>query len=115
MKFTVGTLIAVLTLIVLHAPPASAGTNMEGTITRLYLKPHENKVLIKMTGQTNNPAACKNNPNYDFAFMTDTVEGMLTYASVVSAYNHQTLTIINGDGTCDLYSGVETLLNIIHR
>jgi hypothetical protein len=91
-----------------------AGSVSSATITRLAIYQQIGSFLfISVDQPVNAKPACSTNTGFQFAIPLSTEIGRQTMALLLSARAAQISVDLAGSGSCDLYSNVETLVNVI--
>lgn len=97
---------------------ASTRGQYGGMLHSLWVKsiaPNSARVLIRVDNNVANiinRPECATNQTYGFAFDAKTPAGMVTLTMLMSSHGENDVIRLVGNGTCDLYPGVEDLFSI---
>jgi hypothetical protein len=94
---------------------ASAGSVTGATITGLGMNPGSGSVVwVSVNVSKSSNPACSTNSTWGFVLpLTTTLENQFL-ALLVSARATQTPVSLSGNGLCDTFGGIETLVNIVY-
>jgi hypothetical protein len=71
-----------------------------------------NVAILKISPKPTNSPSCATNPNFSYAFDISTEVGKATLSMVLTAYAANKKIYLDGDGSCSLYSRIESLRQI---
>jgi hypothetical protein len=92
-----------------------AGSVSNATITSVAIFQQIGDLMFVSTNQAvNSPPSCSNNAGFTFVVSLSTAVGQQTMAVLLAARSAQASVTISGSGACDLYSNVETLVNVTY-
>ncbi len=83
-------------------------------ITRVLVGPgYGNNVILTINPLPDDLPDCQTNKGYNYVFDGTTEVGKMTLSSVLIAYSSRADVWLAGNGSCSLYSGIESLKHIV--